>query len=84
MWTQVNTFQSTRHSVFLPGSGCAMSVSELSQCNVVATLLGGTFKEFVERRVRESEEEYREVKHTNFQAIPEFVSLIKEDQILSS
>ena len=51
---------------------------------LVATAIGETFTKFVQTKMQESEDEYSVKKHTQFKALPEFVSLIKEDKILSS
>ena len=50
----------------------------------MATLIEEEFEEFVNTKLSEHEQEYATEKHIQLQAIPQFISLIKETNILSS
>ena len=49
----------------------------------MATLIGDKFRKFVEEKMQEQETEYAKVKKTQFTALPEFISLIKDSKVLS-
>ena len=50
----------------------------------VATLVGKEFKEYVKQMMEDQEKEYISKRNTKFKILPEFASLIKKSNQLSS
>ena len=51
---------------------------------LVSTLIHNEFHEFVEEKIQSQEDDFMVKRNTNFKALPSFISLIKDSNVLSS
>jgi hypothetical protein len=63
---------------------CNLGKNIKIMCTIVATLIEGEFKDFVLEQMKNQEDGCKRKRNTQMAAIPEFVSMIKESEFLSS